>query len=859
MKIKADCVNVPQWRTLTVKATLPDELKCLGEIAHNMWWVWNHEARDLFRELDVDIYHDVRHNPVMLLQRLTHARKEEILKDKALMKRVKDVYAKFRKYMDVKPDTKRPSVAYFCMEYGIHSALKIYSGGLGMLAGDYVKEASDSNVDMCAVGFLYRFGYFTQSLTVDGQQVANYEPQDFNSLPIERQLDKDGNPMFIEVPFMNYHVYASVWRVNVGRVKLYLLDTDNEKNSDFDKPVTHTLYGGDWENRLKQEILLGIGGILLLKKLGIKKDIYHCNEGHAALCNLQRLCDYIEEDHLTFNQAMELVRASSLYTVHTPVPAGHDYFDEGLFGKYMGGYPQRLGISWDEFIGMGRTNPDDHSERFCMSTFACNTCQEVNGVSMLHGKVSQKMFAPIWSGYFPDENHVGYVTNGVHFPTWVATGWLTNIYEKYLDKDLLADQSNEERWKGIYDCPDEELWKSRLVMKKNLFYYIEKQFRSTWLKSQNDPSRITKLDEHLNPNALVIGFCRRFATYKRAHLLFTDLDRLSRIVNNPERPVVFLFAGKAHPADGAGQGLIKKIFEISQRDEFQGKVVFVEDYDFLLARRLVSGVDIWMNTPTRPLEASGTSGEKAEMNGVVNLSVKDGWWLEGYREGAGWALTEKRTYQNQDYQDRLDAATIYSLLENEIVPLYYNKDKKGISKGWCKVIKNSIAQIAPHYTMKRQLDDYYSKFYEKEAKRFKEISKNDNRLAKEIALWKEAVAERWDSISVVNCEWDFPITGGVANEEYHLKYVINEQGLDDAVGLEKVNIYIDKNGEERVYNVEPLEVTGKEGNNYTFEATLYPQRFGVYKSAVRMYPKNKNLPHRQDFCYVKWLDLPDLR
>ena len=311
MKIKADCVNAPQWRTLTVKATLPDELKCLGEIAHNMWWVWNHEARDLFRELDVDIYHDVRHNPVMLLQRLTHVRKQEILKDKALMKRINDVYAKFRKYMDVKPDTKRPSVAYFCMEYGIHSALKIYSGGLGMLAGDYVKEASDSNVDMCAVGFLYRFGYFTQSLSMDGQQVANYEAQNFGSLPIERQLDKDGSPLVIEVPYMNYHVHAYVWRVNVGRVKLYLLDTDNEMNSDFDKPITHNLYGGDWENRLKQEILLGIGGMLLLKKLGIKKDIYHCNEGHAALCNLQRLCDYIEEDGLTFNQAMAAILRSS--------------------------------------------------------------------------------------------------------------------------------------------------------------------------------------------------------------------------------------------------------------------------------------------------------------------------------------------------------------------------------------------------------------------------------------------------------------------------------------------------------------------------------------------------------------------
>jgi len=653
-------------------------------------------------------------------------------------------------------------------------------------------------------------------------------------------------------------VHAYVWRVNVGRVKLYLLDTDNELNSDFDKPITHSLYGGDWENRLKQEILLGIGGMLLLKKLGIKKDIYHCNEGHAALCNLQRLCDYISEG-LTFNQALELVRASSLYTVHTPVPAGHDYFDEGLFGKYMGGYPAKLGITWDEFIGMGRTNPDDHGERFCMSTFACNTCQEVNGVSMLHGWVSQKMFAPIWKGYYPEENHVGYVTNGVHLPTWVATGWLTNIYEKYLDPAFMSDQSNEARWQGIYNCPDDELWKTRLLMKKNLTFYLEKQFSATWLKRQNDPSRITKLAQHFNPNALIIGFCRRFATYKRAHLLFTDLNRLSQIVNNPERPVIFLFAGKAHPADGAGQGLIKRIFEISQLDEFQGKVVFVEDYDFLLARRLVSGVDIWMNTPTRPMEASGTSGEKAEMNGVVNLSVKDGWWLEGYREGAGWALTEKRTYQNQEYQDRLDAATIYGLLENEIIPLYYNKDKNGISKGWLKVVRNSIAQIAPHYTMKRQLDDYYEKFYNKEAKRFKEIAKDNYKLAKEIALWKETVAERWDGIRVVSSGWDFPVMGGETGQKYHLKYVIDEQGLDDVIALEKVNIYTDKNGEERIYNIEPLKMTGREGNNYTFEAELTPKQSGLYRSAVRMYPKNKHLPHRQDFCYVRWLELPDLK
>ena len=857
MKIKADYANTPQWKDLIVKSSLPEKLKCLDEIAHNMWWVWNYEARDLFRDLDPELYHEVKHNPVMLLERLTFARKEAIIKDKTLMKRINSVYDMFRSYMDVEPDANRPSVAYFCMEYGIHSALKIYSGGLGMLAGDYVKEASDSNVDMCAVGFLYRFGYFTQSLNMEGQQIANYETQNFSSLPIERQLDKNGNPLVIDVPYNNYQVHAYVWRVNVGRVKLYLLDTDNEMNSEYDKPITHALYGGDWENRLKQEILLGIGGMLLLKKLGIKKDIYHCNEGHAAFCNLQRLVDYIEEDGLSFNQALELVRASGLYTVHTPVPAGHDYFDEGLFGKYMGSYPQRLGISWDEFIGMGRINPNDHSERFCMSTFACNTCQEVNGVSMLHGWVSQKMFAPIWSGYFPQENHVGYVTNGVHFPTWCATEW-RSLYAKYFDEKHMGDQSNEEIWHGIYNCPDEKIWETRLTLKRKLFEYIQQQIRETWLKNQGDPQLVVKLMGRINPDALVIGFCRRFATYKRAHLLFTDLDRLSKIVNNPEHPVIFLFAGKAHPADGAGQGLIKKIFEISQRPEFIGKVIFLEDYDFLLARRLVSGVDIWMNTPTRPLEASGTSGEKAEMNGVVNLSVKDGWWLEGYREGAGWALTEKRTYQNQEYQDQLDAATIYNLLENEIIPLYFNKDKKGISKGWIKVIKNSIAQIAPHYTMKRQLDDYYNKFYIKQAKRFKEIAKDNYRLAKEIAQWKEAVAERWDSINVVSSSWNFPAGGIEAGSEYTIRYVINEQGLDDAVGLEKVNVYTNKDGEECVYSVEPLQLTGRNGNNYIFEAKLKATQFGQYKSAIRMYPRNKNLPHRQDFCYVKWLELPQI-
>lgn len=851
MKIKADYANAPQWKEVNVKSTLPSELKCLDELAHNMWWAWNYEARNMWKSLDSDLYEEVGHNPVMLLDRLSYERKEAIVKDKAIMESVKQVYKKFRDYMDVEPDATRPSVAYFCMEYGINQVVKIYSGGLGMLAGDYMKEASDSNVNMCGVGFLYRYGYFKQTLSMDGQQIAKYDAQNFNSLPVERVLDENGQPMVVDVPYMNYQVHAYVWAMNVGRIKLYLLDTDNDMNSEFDRPITHALYGGDNENRLKQEILLGIGGILTLKKLGIKKEIYHCNEGHAALCNLQRLIDYIKEG-LSFNEALELVRASSLYTVHTPVPAGHDYFDESLFGKYMGSYPQMLGITWDEFIGMGRTNPEDHSERFCMSTFACNTCQEVNGVSKLHGWVSQRMFAPIWKGYYPEESHVGYVTNGVHFPTWTATEW-RKVYAKYFDKNYIYDQSNESLWHAIYNVPDAEIWETRMALKKKLVNYIREKFAATWLKNQGDPSRVVALLDSITPNALYIGFCRRFATYKRAHLLFTDLERLSKIVNNPERPVKFIFSGKAHPADGAGQGLIKKIFEISQRPEFLGKIIFLEDYDMQLARRLVSGVDIWMNTPTRPLEASGTSGEKAEMNGVVNLSVLDGWWVEGYREGAGWALKQERTYQNQGYQDQLDAATIYSLLENEILPLYYNRNEQGFSEGWIKTIKNSIATIAPHYTMKRQLDDYYDKFYSKEAANFKKLAANNNRLAKELAAWKETVAERWDAIRVVSKD-DSALSAAETGKEYTLRYVIDEQGLNDAVGLELVSIKTDKNGEEHIFSKREFKMVGREGNNYTFEATFEPDVAGAFKSCVRMYPKNENLVHREDFCYVKWLD-----
>ena len=852
--IEISNANVPNWKTINVKSQIPETLKKLDTLAHNLWWSWNQDAKDLFAMLDEKLYNECGKNPVLLLEKLGYERLEELSKDKSVLAVMDSVYSRFEKYMSVKPDANRPSVAYFCMEYGLSSVLKIYSGGLGVLAGDYLKEASDSNVDMCAVGFLYRYGYFTQALSMDGSQIANYEAQNFNTLPIERVMDSNGAPMVIEVPFNDFNVQANVWRANVGRVPLYLLDTDFEQNSEYDRPITHKLYGGDWENRLKQEILLGIGGMIMLEKLGIKKDIYHCNEGHAALCNLHRLTQYIKDGY-TFEEALEIVRSSSLYTVHTPVPAGHDYFDEALFSKYMRNYPAKLNITWDELMGMGRINAKDKSERFCMSTFACNTCQEINGVSRLHGKVSKYMFAGIWKGYFAEENHVGYVTNGVHFPTWVAPEW-DALYEKYFDASFHGDQSNASIWEAIYNVPNSEIWAIRKQLKGKLIDHIRQSFKENWLKNQGDPMRIVNLLDKINPNALLIGFGRRFATYKRAHLLFTDLERLAQIVNNEERPIQFLFTGKAHPHDGAGQGLIKKIMEISKMPQFLGKIIFLENYDMDLAKMLVSGVDIWMNTPTRPLEASGTSGEKALMNGVLNLSVLDGWWCEGYKPGAGWALKEQRTYQNQEHQDQLDAATIYALLENEILPLFHdNREGKEYSDEWVKYIKNSIAQVAPHFTMKRQLDDYYSKFYNKQAKRFHHLMEDDAKAARTLASWKEQVAARWNEIEVVSIEKDENVVNGnmEVGKNYSISMVIDEKGLNDAVGVELVTLTTDNNGNDTIYSVEPFTMVKQEGNLFTFNIDYSLNNAGAFKVCYRIYPKHEELPHRQDFAFVKWM------
>jgi starch phosphorylase len=852
--MKASQANEPFWKECNVYSKLPQELRVLDEIAHNLWWVWNYEATELFASIDKALWNKTEGNPVLLLQSLSYARLEEMTKDAALMASINALYAKFKAYMEEPFDPTIPSIAYFSMEYGLTNVLKIYSGGLGVLSGDYIKEASDIRADLTAVGFLYRYGYFTQSLSMDGQQVANYEAQRFDHLPISQVLDADGHPMMLDIPYNSFTVHANVWVVNVGRIHLYLLDTDLAQNSEWDRTITAQLYGGDNENRLKQEYLLGVGGIMMLNRLGIKKQVYHCNEGHAALINAQRLVNYIQNDGLNFNQAMEVVRASALYTCHTPVPAGHDYFEESLFLKYMGHFPDKLGISWQEFIDMGRAEPGS-DEKFSMSVFALNTSQEANGVSFLHGEVSKKMFAPVWKGYFAQESHVGYVTNGVHMPTWATSEW-RKCYEKHFDKNFYNDQSNPAIWEKIYQVDDQEIWNIRTDLKKRLVKYIKESFKDNWLKNQGDPSQVVSILDKINPDALLIGFGRRFATYKRAHLLFTDLERLSKIVNNPDYPVQFIYTGKAHPADGGGQGLIKHIVEISRRPEFLGKIIFLENYNMRLAKRLVSGVDIWLNTPTRPLEASGTSGEKAEMNGTLNFSVLDGWWYEGYREGAGWALTEHRTYENQQFQDQLDAATIYSMLENEIIPLFYAKNAKGYSPEWIQYIKNSIAKIAPYYTTKRMFDDYVHRFYDVLANRSNDLTGNHFAKAKALAEWKEEVSQHWNEIEVVSITYDNnTINRGLeVGQSLSIQVVLDKHNLQGDLGLELVQYTTDPVTHADTLQVQKGELEKAEGTKLYFTLQLKASEAGIFKYGFRVYPSHKDIPHRMDFAYVKWIN-----
>ena len=850
--IKHSTVEKPVWKKLFVESNIPEKLTPLKEISRNLWWVWNTEARDLFKFIDEEIWDECEHNPILLLEEVSYQRFLELEKDDEFILKMNHVSASLNKYLEERHVLKGPSIAYFSMEYGLHDSLKIFSGGLGILAGDYLKEASDSKVDLVGVGLLYRYGYFRQNISNVGEQLSNYDAQQFSKIPVQPAYDKEGNWIFIEVEYPGRTVTARVWQVNVGAVKLFLLDTDFEANSDEDRFVTHHLYGGDNENRLKQEMLLGLGGIRALKKLGYEMNIYHCNEGHAAMIGLERIVDLIAEKGLLYAEAKEVVRASTLFTTHTPVPAGHDAFHQDMFQHYMANYPGKAGIGWDEFCSLGKAEP--YEDHFNMSYLACNLSAGINGVSMLHGEVSKEVLSPLYKGFLPEELEVGYVTNGVHYATWAAKEW-KELHQKYFGKGFPENQLDFDVWERIYQIPDAEIWNMKQAMRAKTITYIKRRFTNSWIKRNENPKLISEVIGKLDPNVLTIGFARRFATYKRAYLLFRNLDRLSKLVNNPARPVQFLFAGKAHPADKAGQDLIRYIVEISKRPEFAGKILFVQNYDMNLAKTMLQGVDIWMNTPTRPLEASGTSGEKGVMNGTIHFSVLDGWWVEGYKKDAGWALSQENAYDVSDLQDELDAETIYDILEDEILPVFYSRNSNGIPEKWVSYIKNTFAQVAPNFTTARMIRDYHDRFYRPQAERSARLMASDFKLAKEIASWKSGISSVWDRIEVKEVQ----ITDGITNvlkigEEYPARVVVDLKGVKpEDIGVEMVITENGKDSAPDLIECLQFEIENIVGSEVAYKLNLRLMDAGSFGYAIRMYPKHPELPHRQDFNYLRWI------
>jgi phosphorylase/glycogen(starch) synthase len=845
----------PDWKKFVVEEHIPSRLMPLEEISRNLWWSWSKKAIDLFRSMDKTLWNESNQNPIQLLQKISLDQLEKLENDDEFIGRMSAVEEDFKAYLADKKDIKGPKVAYFSMEFGLHDSLKIYSGGLGLLAGDYLKEASDYNRDIVGIGLLYRYGYFTQVVSAGGEQIAASVPQDFSITPVMPVRDEMGNWKTISIKLPGRLLKARIWKVEVGRVELYMLDTDFEENMEQDRSITHHLYGGDNDYRFRQEFLLGVGGIRALNDLGIMPDLYHCNEGHAAFIGLERLNNIIREYNMTFQEASEIVRASTLFTTHTPVPAGHDTFDEDLLRVYMSHYADRLKISWDQFVGLGRLNPDNQNEKFSMSHLAIKLSQEVNGVSKLHGRVSQEMFNELWPGYTADELHIGYVTNGVHVPTWLSEAWL-DLYQSEIDEDFLSKQDDRKMWSKFNKINDATIWNVRSAQRERLVTYIKERLRTAYISRYENPKIISEVEENLRPDVLTVGFARRFATYKRAHLLFRDLERLSGIVNDPEKPVQFLFAGKAHPNDKAGQDLIKRIVEIAKMPEFLGKVIFLQNYDIALAQQLIRGVDIWLNTPTRPLEASGTSGEKVVMNGGLHLSVLDGWWAEGYRPGAGWALPEEKSYDNQEFQDELDAETIYALFENEITAKFYSRNKAGIPVDWIRIIKKSVAEVAPEFTMNRMLIDYENKFYQPLFERTKKIKSEDYQLAKDISLWKKHMTRSWNKIRVISYTHpDISREAVTLGQPYESQVVLDLNGLlTEEIGVELVIREFDADDQWTTESLAQELMPGTpENGRVTYTCKVTPPKPGVFKYGIRIFPKNPVLPHRQDFALVKWI------
>ena len=841
--------------TFTIIPTLPPKIERLRDLAYNLWWAWHMEAIDLFRRLDRDLWETTGHNPVLMLGTVVQEKLERAAQDEAFLAHMDRVLAEFDRYMQSQTTWYQKqhsfsaglTVAYFSAEFGLTDCIHNYSGGLGVLAGDHLKSASDLGLPLVGVGLLYQQGYFHQYLSTDGWQQEEYPKNDFYTMPIQLERREDGTPVTIEVDYPGHKVRAQVWRVQVGRVPLFLLDTNLEANPPHYRDITDKLYGGGIETRIRQEILMGIGGIRALEALGIQPAVCHVNEGHSAFLALERIRLLMEEHGLSFTAAKEVVTASNVFTTHTPVPAGIDLFPPHLMDKYFGGYYRFLGLSREDFLALGRINPVDPNESFSMAVLALRLSAYVNGVSKLHGGVARRMWQAMWPGVPEDEIPITPVTNGIHPPSWISHD-MAALFDRYLGPGWREDPADPEVWLRTDDIPGEELWGTHERRRGRLIAFARRKLRAQLEKRGAPPSEIEQAKGALDPSALTIGFGRRFATYKRATLVFRDPERLARILNDPERAVQIIFAGKAHPMDQPGKEMIKQIVGLARQEEFRQRIVFIEDYDMNAARYMLQGVDLWLNTPRRFREASGTSGMKAAANGAINMSIPDGWWDEAYQPELGWAIGRGEVYEDHDYQDELESNAIYDLLEKEVVPLFYDCGPGGLAHGWIAKMKAAMKAICPYFNTNRMVRDYAERFYMPAARRSIRLAEDGMARAKALAEWEANLRQNWHELRVVSVDTDEP-TETKVGEQLRIDALIHLGALEpDDVTVELYHGLVDTRGE-----ISPAEVTVmhcaeiKEDGSCVFSGVIPFCSSGRYGYTLRLLPHHEDLnsPYKQ--------------
>jgi starch phosphorylase len=842
---------------MAVFPVIPARINRLHELAYNLWWSWNADAQSLYQSINPALWESSTHNPVRLLREVAPERLQELEKDTSFLAHYDRVMSTFDAYMKPKetwfsrahPEMQGQTIAYFSAEFGLHESLPIYSGGLGILSGDHCKEASDLGLPFVGVGFLYPQGYFIQRINADGVQEATYDKLHFSEVSATPALAPDGSEAVINVDLPGRKVYAKVWKIQVGRIPLYLMDTDVDPNGPNDRDLSARLYGGNHEIRISQEIVLGIGGVRALRALGLKPAVWHMNEGHAAFLGLERARELVAEQKLSFYEAREAVAANAVFTTHTPVPAGNDAFGIDLIDRYFSGYWGQLGLNRDQFIELARQD-QSWGQSFGMTVLALRLSSQHNGVSALHGEVSRKMWQFLWPGVDAEEVPITSITNGVHTATWLAPA-LAVLYNRQLGPDWQQHIDDIKTWEPIKQADDATLWETHHKLKEELIRDVRERIKRHRLRLGEGALHIHEAETLLDPNALTIGFARRFATYKRATLIFRDLDRLRRLLNAPGRPVQIIFAGKAHPADEPGKALIQQIYRLSRQPDFVGKIILLEGYDMAMARKLVSGVDIWLNNPIRPYEASGTSGEKASLNGVPNCSILDGWWEEGYNGKNGWAFGEQRDYQNPELQSEADALALYTVLEQEIVPLYYARDAQGIPVGWLQVMKEAIRTVASQFSMARMVKEYTERLYIPAVQQGQQVTGESYALARSLAEWKQKVARAWPGVAI----WATgPTEGQIAIGE---AIAVNAYLRLPDVRQEDVAVEVvygrDDDGKMRDPVVQRMEPDGREDNgNYRYRVQLSPNTGGSFIYGVRVLPTHPALPDRHEIGLVLW-------